>query len=91
MVELQSRASLVNASALRAIDSEVKGDSSVNLVAEISAELQREKQKNAELMQRITVLEAQTRERDNGPLVFCGQVSLPNSKHSSSFLCLIRD
>ncbi|XP_071920492.1 uncharacterized protein [Coffea arabica] len=73
MVELQSRASLVNASALRAIDSEVKGDSSVNLVAEISAELQREKQKNAELMQRITILEAQTRERDNGPLVFCGQ------------------
>nr|GMC87924.1 uncharacterized protein LOC109167286 [Ipomoea batatas] len=47
----QSCASLVNASA------------SLNVIAEISAELQREKQKNAELMERIMVLEAQLQER----------------------------
>ncbi|XP_054779228.1 uncharacterized protein LOC129287099 isoform X2 [Prosopis cineraria] len=45
MVELQSRATLVNVSAL-------------------SAELQRERQKNAELMRRISVLEAQIRDRN---------------------------
>ncbi|CAJ2649508.1 unnamed protein product [Trifolium pratense] len=36
----------------------------VNAVAEISAELERERQKNAELMERISVLEAQIRERN---------------------------
>nr|GMC83723.1 uncharacterized protein LOC109167286 [Ipomoea batatas]GMC89828.1 uncharacterized protein LOC109167286 [Ipomoea batatas] len=47
----QSCASLVNASA------------SLNVIAEISAELQGERQKNAELMERIMVLEAQLQER----------------------------
>lgn len=63
MVELQSRATLVNASALCGIEQEVKEDS-VNLVAEISAELERERKKNAELMERISMLEAQLRERN---------------------------
>ncbi|KAK7363741.1 hypothetical protein VNO77_05895 [Canavalia gladiata] len=63
MVELQSRATLVTASALCAIEREVKGDS-VNVVAEISAELERERKKNVELMERISTLEAQLRERN---------------------------
>lgn len=63
MVELQSCATLVNASALCVIEQEVKGDS-VNAVAEISAELERERQKNAELMERISMLEVQIRERN---------------------------
>ncbi|KAL2339185.1 hypothetical protein Fmac_013631 [Flemingia macrophylla] len=65
MVELhiQSCASLVNASALCGIEQEVKGDS-VNVVAEISAELERERKKNAELMERISILEAQLKERN---------------------------
>ncbi|CAJ1941336.1 unnamed protein product [Sphenostylis stenocarpa] len=62
MVQLQSCATLVNASALCAIEQEVRGDS-VNVVAEISAELERERKKNAELMERISMLEAQLRER----------------------------
>lgn len=64
MVELQSCATLVNASVLCAIEQEVKGDDVNVVVAEISAELEREKQKNAELMERISVLEAQIRERN---------------------------
>ncbi|KAF7840627.1 uncharacterized protein G2W53_002925 [Senna tora] len=74
MVELQScGATLVNASAIAlcGIEEEVvKGESTAvnnnNVVveAEISAELQRERQKNAELMQRISILEAQIRERN---------------------------
>ncbi|QHO51017.1 hypothetical protein HN51_002787 [Arachis hypogaea] len=63
MVELQSCSSLVNASALCVIEQEVKGES-VNVVAEISAELERERQKNSELMKRISMLEAQLRERN---------------------------
>ncbi|RDX81389.1 hypothetical protein CR513_37940, partial [Mucuna pruriens] len=63
MVELQSCATLVNASALCAIEQEVRGDS-VNVVAEISAELERERKRNAELMERISMLEAQLRERN---------------------------
>lgn len=67
----------------------MKGESTVNLIAELSAELQMEKQKNAELMQRISTLEAQIRERDKVPLVFNRQVSKPNSKRLSLFPCLI--
>jgi len=63
MVQLQSCAALVNASSLCAIEQEVRGDS-VNVVAEISAELERERKKNAELMERISMLEAQLRERN---------------------------
>lgn len=70
MVELQSCATLVNASALCAIEQEVQGDG-VNAIAEISAELQRERQKNEELMERISMLEAQIQERD-------GHVRLPS-------------
>lgn len=65
MVELQSCATtLVSASALCGIEQEVKGEN-VDIVAEISAELQRERQKNAELTQRISILEAQIRERSS--------------------------
>ncbi|KAK9268114.1 hypothetical protein L1049_010554 [Liquidambar formosana] len=74
MVELQSCASLVNASALCAIEQEVKGDG-VNIIAEISAELQRERQKNAELMERISMLEAQMKERDKDSLLTDGNGS----------------
>ncbi|MED6144126.1 hypothetical protein PIB30_012480 [Stylosanthes scabra] len=63
MVELQSCATLVNTSALCVIEQEVKGES-VDVVAEISAELERERQKNSELMKRISLLEAQIRERN---------------------------
>ncbi|XP_014506777.1 uncharacterized protein LOC106766570 isoform X2 [Vigna radiata var. radiata] len=63
MVQLQSCATLVNASSLCAIEQEVRGDS-VTVVAEISAELERERKKNAELMERISMLEAQLRERN---------------------------
>ncbi|KAL9325490.1 hypothetical protein ACSQ67_006135 [Phaseolus vulgaris] len=63
MVQLQSCSTLVNASSLCAIEQEVRGES-VNVVAEISAELERERKKNAELMERISMLEAQLRERN---------------------------
>lgn len=63
MVELHSCAPLVNSSALCAIEEGMKGES-VNIVAEISAELERERQKNAELMERILILEAQLQERE---------------------------
>ncbi|WVZ09948.1 hypothetical protein V8G54_014478 [Vigna mungo] len=63
MVQLQSCATLVNASSLCAIEQEVRRDS-VTVVAEISAELERERKKNAELMERISMLEAQLRERN---------------------------
>lgn len=58
---------LVNASsALRAMEEEVKvkGQNVNVIIAEISAELQREKQRNAELMERISVLESQIQQRD---------------------------
>lgn len=70
MVELQSCASL---SALCGIEEEVKEDS-VNVVAEISAELQRERERNAELMERISFLEAQIQERES-----CKE-SIPNNE-----------
>lgn len=73
MVELQSCAALVNASALRDIEQEVQGDG-VDAIAEISAELHRERQKNAELMERISMLEAQIQERDKDYLLTHGQV-----------------
>lgn len=64
MVENQSCAGMINASALCGIEKEVKGES-VNAIAEISAELQKERQKNALLMERISLLEAQIQERNN--------------------------
>ena len=73
MVELQSCGSLGNTSALCAIEQEVRGER-VNIVAEILAELQREKQRNAELMERISLLEAQIQEREKKSLIPNGQV-----------------
>lgn len=81
MVELQSCASLVSASALCAIQQEVKGEG-VNVIAEITAELQRERRKNAELMERISILEAQIQQRNKDSLPADGQVRFP-----SSYLC----
>lgn len=63
MVEHQSCATLVNASTFCDIEQEVNGDN-VNNVAQISAELERERKKNAELMEKISMLEAQVRERN---------------------------
>ncbi|PON43909.1 hypothetical protein PanWU01x14_270360 [Parasponia andersonii] len=82
MVELQSCASLVNASALCAIEKEVKGES-VNVIAEISAELQRERQKNAELMEKISFLEAQIQERGKEPLCTDAQGRCPSLRETS--------
>lgn len=63
MVEFQSCSTLVSTdSALCTIEQEVKGDTAS--VAEISAELKRERQKNAELMERISMLEAQISQRN---------------------------
>lgn len=73
MVELQSCASLVNASALCAIEEEVKGEG-VNVISEITAELERERRKNAELLERISILEAQIQERNKESLPTNGQV-----------------
>lgn len=81
MVELQSCASLVNASSLCAIEQEVKGEG-VNVIAEITAELERERRKNAELLERISILEAQIQERNKESLPTNGQVRQP-----SSYLC----
>lgn len=65
MVELQScTAGLVNASALCAIEQEVKGESMNVVITEISAELKKEREKNAQLMERISLLEAQIQEKD---------------------------
>ncbi|GMI93306.1 hypothetical protein HRI_002999900 [Hibiscus trionum] len=62
--ELQPCASLVNGSAMCAIEKGMKGESTtVNFIAEIAAELQRERAKNAELMERISSLEAQIQQR----------------------------
>lgn len=59
MVELQACASgLVNPCGLCAtIDHESKGEN-VNVIAQMADELQRERQRNAELMERISFLEA---------------------------------
>ncbi|GMI77511.1 hypothetical protein HRI_001420400 [Hibiscus trionum] len=68
--ELQPCASLVNASAMCAIEKGMKGESTtVNFIAEIAAELQRERAKNAELMERISSLEAQMQHRDKESLI----------------------
>ncbi|KAJ8567813.1 hypothetical protein K7X08_020021 [Anisodus acutangulus] len=53
---------MVNASACCTVEQEVKA-LNVNTIAEISAELQREKQKNAKLIERISVLESQIQEK----------------------------
>ncbi|KAA8515505.1 hypothetical protein F0562_018883 [Nyssa sinensis] len=79
MVELQSCASLVNASSLCAIEQEMK-EENVNVLAEISAELQRERQKNAELMEKISLLEAQIEQRDKDFLLSNGQSRCPNAR-----------
>lgn len=58
MVELQGCAGLVNGPALcAAIDQESKGEN-VNVIAQMADELQRERQRNAELLDRISFLEA---------------------------------
>ncbi|KAL5578845.1 hypothetical protein UlMin_011287 [Ulmus minor] len=82
MVELQSCASLVNASALRGIEQEVRGEN-VNVIAEISAELEKERHKNAQLMERIAFLEAQLQKTNNEPLHTDEQVSCPNPIETS--------
>ncbi|CAL9015161.1 unnamed protein product [Prunus brigantina] len=82
MVELQSCAPLVNASALCVIEEGMRGES-VNVIAEISAELERERQKNAELMERILILEAQIQERDKEPPRTDGQGSCSNAMERS--------
>ena len=76
MVKLQSCARLVNSSALCVIEGGMKGES-IDVIAEISAELERERQKNAELMQRILILEARIQEKENEPPRTNGQVELP--------------
>ncbi|XP_059282413.1 uncharacterized protein LOC132036166 [Lycium ferocissimum] len=59
-----SKNSTVNASACCIVEQEVKEDKTLNVnIAEISAELQREKQKNSELMERISALESQIQEQ----------------------------
>ena len=95
MVELQScSASLVNASsALSAIEEkqEVKGESNIVInhviFAEISAELQRERQKNAELLDKISFLEAQLQPRDNQSLSTPQQVTMLFLSFFSPFFC----
>ncbi|XAR65641.1 hypothetical protein NMG60_11009814 [Bertholletia excelsa] len=82
MVELQSCATLVNTPALCAIE-EVKGEGLNVVVAEIAAELQRERQRNAGLMERISILEAQMQERDNHSLLANGQGSCSRAKDRS--------
>ncbi|OIT37621.1 PREDICTED: uncharacterized protein LOC109240506 [Nicotiana attenuata] len=58
---LKNSQSLVSASACCTVEQEVK-EESINVIDEISAELQRERQKNKELMDRISVLESQIQE-----------------------------
>lgn len=87
MVELQSCARLVNSSALCAIEGGMKGES-VNVIAEISIELERERQKNAELLQRILMLEAQLQEKENEPPRTNGQVC-PFFFDSMLVLCIL--
>ncbi|KAM1005156.1 hypothetical protein ACFX2C_005271 [Malus domestica] len=64
MMELHSCAPLVNSSALCVIEEGMRGESVNVVVAEVSAELERERKKNAELMERILFLEAQLKERE---------------------------
>ncbi|GAB4830866.1 hypothetical protein Ancab_004893 [Ancistrocladus abbreviatus] len=73
MVELQSCAGLVNASALSAVEREMKVESFGDM-DEVLAELQRERRRNAELLERVSVLEAQIQEREKGPPLMNGQL-----------------
>ncbi|KAG7962887.1 hypothetical protein I3843_09G089600 [Carya illinoinensis] len=82
MVELQSCAGLVNGSALCAIEQEVKGEG-ISVIAEITAELQRERRKNAELSERISILEAEIQERKKQSLPTDGQGDCPNAMERS--------
>lgn len=72
MVEPHSCPGLVNASALCSIEEHVvkgEGESDDHIMAQISAELQRERIKNAVLMERISELEAQIRDNENKSLL----------------------
>ncbi|KAI6704046.1 hypothetical protein NL676_013182 [Syzygium grande] len=72
MVEPHSCPGMVNASALCSIEEHVakgEGESADHIVAQISAELQRERMKNAELIERISELEAQIKEKENKSLL----------------------
>ncbi|XP_030533269.1 uncharacterized protein LOC115742887 [Rhodamnia argentea] len=72
MVELHSCPGMGNASALCTIEDRVgkaERESVDHIVAQISAELQRERIKNAELMERISELETQIRVNQNKALV----------------------
>ncbi|XVF26036.1 hypothetical protein REPUB_Repub13aG0265400 [Reevesia pubescens] len=62
----------------------MKGENTVNVIAEIAAELQREREKNAELMERISLLEAQIQERDKESLLTNEQVSCLDTTERSS-------
>lgn len=64
MVEIQSCGGLVNDSALCGIEEQVKvevNDVNVNVIA---AELEKEREKNQQLLERISLLEAQIQQRD---------------------------
>ncbi|KAK6917297.1 hypothetical protein RJ641_018048 [Dillenia turbinata] len=50
-----------------------------SIIAEISAELEMERQKNAELMKRISMLEAQIKQREDSTTCLDGQGSCPNA------------
>ncbi|KAF9683390.1 hypothetical protein SADUNF_Sadunf04G0008600 [Salix dunnii] len=83
MVEVQSCASLVNASALCSIEQEVEEGNTANVIEEISAELKREREKNAELMEKISALEAQIQERDHKGFLSTQRQSFVHSQGSS--------
>ncbi|XVE51116.1 hypothetical protein DITRI_Ditri02bG0013100 [Diplodiscus trichospermus] len=61
----------------------MKSENTANVIAEIAAELQREREKNAELMERISSLEAQIQERDKESLLTNLQVSCLNTTERS--------
>lgn len=72
MVEPHSCPGMVNASALCSIEEHVakgEGGSVDHIVAQISAEPQRERMKNAELIERISELEAKIKEKENKSLL----------------------
>ncbi|KAL4289924.1 hypothetical protein GQ457_14G010950 [Hibiscus cannabinus] len=82
--EFQSCASLVNVSSMCAIEKGMKGESStVNFITEIAAELQRERAKNAELMERISSLEARIQQRDKESLITNEQASCIDTAEQS--------
>ncbi|KAF8031440.1 hypothetical protein BT93_D0602 [Corymbia citriodora subsp. variegata] len=72
MVEPHSCPGLVNASALCSIEEHVvkeEGENVDHIITQIAAELQRERIKNAELLERISELEAQIRDNENKSLL----------------------